>query len=83
MSKKGRAGLRACLWSAALGLLRSNVEFQTWAKRLAERGPQAHPLHKREILGAAMNKLLRLYFALVSKQQVYHPRVASGELIAA
>lgn len=83
MSKKGRAGLRACLWQAALGVLRSNPEFQAWAKRLSERNVQDHPLHKRQILGAAMNKLLRLYFALVSKKQVYHPRVASGELIAA
>jgi len=30
-----------------------------------------------------MNKLLRLYFALVSKKQMYHPRVVSGELVAA
>lgn len=83
MSKKGRAGLRAGLWQAALGLLRSNPAFQSWAKRLRERQAADHPLHKREIVGAAMNKLLRLYFALVSKKQVYHPRVASGELIAA
>lgn len=83
MSKKGRAGLRACLWQAALGVLRSNPEFRTWATQLAARGPQANPLHKREVLGAAMNKLLRLYFALVGKKQMYHPRVASGELVAA
>src|SRR3990170_4717019 len=83
MSKKGRAGLRACLWQAALGVLRSNPELRTWAKQLATRGPQANPLHKREVLGAAMNKLLRLYFALVSKKQMYHPRVVSGELVAA
>lgn len=72
MSKKGRSDLRGVLWQAALSLLRNNAEFKEWAKRMEDRAGQAN-LHKREILGAAMNKLLRLYFALVSKKQMYRP----------
>lgn len=83
MSRKGRAGLRSCLWRAAIGLLRSNEEFQAWAERLRNRASNANPLHKREVLGAVMNKLLRVYFALVSKKQVYQPRAKVSEAVAA
>lgn len=73
MSKKGRSDLRGLLWQAAMSLLRKNDEFRNWARGMESRAAHANPLHKREILGAAMNKLLRLYFALVSKRQTYCP----------
>lgn len=71
ISKKGRSDLRCCLWQAAMSLLRHNDEFRAWAHRMENRAAHANPLHHREVLGAAMNKLLRLYFALVSKRQMY------------
>ena len=71
MSKKGRSDLRNCLWQAAMSLLRSNIKFRCWSKVMESRAAHANPLHRREVLGAAMNKLLRLYFALVSKGQMY------------
>ncbi len=71
MSKKGRPVLRLCLWQGALGLLRCNKEFQLLAERLENRGGRGRSLHRGQVLGAAMNKLLRLYFALVSKKQMY------------
>lgn len=83
ISKKGRSGLRNCLWQGALSLLRSNEEFKAWAKELADRAPHKNPLHRREVLGAAMNKLLRLYFALVSKGQYYRPSQVVRETVAA
>lgn len=73
MSKKGRPMLRLCLWEAALGLLRCNEEFGLLAKRLEHRGERGRSLCRGQVLGAAMNKLLRLYFALASKKRVYEP----------
>lgn len=83
ISKKGRSGLRYCLWQGALSLLRSNDEFRAWAKELENRAPHKNPLHRREVLGAAMSKLLRLYFALVSKGQLYRPSQEVKEAVAA
>ena len=73
MSKKGRSDLRGLLWLAAMSLLRHNEEFRNWAKGMENRAAQANPLHRREVVGAAMNRLLSLYFALVTKGQMYRP----------
>jgi hypothetical protein len=76
MSKKGRSGLRHCGWTAVLSLLRHNPDFRTWAKRLRERPAHANPLTGKEIMGAAVNKLLRIGFVLAKKQTFYQlPRV--------
>jgi transposase len=71
MSKKGRPGLRYCGWTAVIPVLRHNPDFRAWAKRLRERPVHANPLNGREVVGAAVNKLLRLVFALVKKQSFY------------
>lgn len=77
MSKKERPGLRWCLWTAALPLLRHNSEFHGWAEQRQNRPMQAHPLKKREIIGATANRLLRLAYVLVRKQIMYQvPQVA-------
>jgi len=76
MSKKGRPGLRYCGWTAVLSLLSHNPDFRAWAKRLRERPAHANPLSGKEIMGAAVNKLLRIGFTLVKKQTFYQlPRV--------
>lgn len=72
MSKKGRRGLRGVLWRAVVGLVRHNELFAGYVQRLCAR--QAHPLHKREAWGAAMNKLLRVVYALLSKGQLFDPQ---------
>jgi transposase len=78
MSKKGRPGLRCCGWMAVIPLLRHNADFRAWAKKRRERPAQAHPLKGREVLGAAVNRLLRLAYALVKKQTLYQmPQLAS------
>jgi transposase len=74
MSKKGRSGLRWVLWSAAANLIRLNEEFRSWAKALRERPAPAHPLHRREVIGAVCNRLLRLVYALVIKGDLYRQR---------
>lgn len=77
MSKKGRPGLRYCGWTTVIPLLRHNPDFRAWAKRLRERPVHAHPLKRKEIIGAALNRLLRLAFALVRKQAFYRvPQMA-------
>lgn len=75
MSKKGRPVLRNCLWESVIPLLCHNPDFRSWAKRLRER--PVHALNGRAVVGAAMNRLLRLCFALVKKQSLYRmPQLA-------
>lgn len=71
MSKKGRPVLRYCAWTSVIPMLRFNSDFKSWAKRMRERPAHANPMNGREILGAALNRLLRLAFALVKKQDFY------------
>jgi len=71
MSKKGRSGLRLVLWSASVNLVRLNEDFSSWAKARREREAHAHPLHRREVLGAVCNRLLRTAYALVTKGELY------------
>ena len=71
MSKKGQAGLRYCGWAAVIPILNHNPDFHAWAKRLRERPVHANPLNGKEIVGAAMNRLLHLAFTIVKKQTFY------------
>jgi len=78
MSKQGRPVLRYCAWTSVIPMLRLNPDFRAWAKRLRERPVHANPLGGREIVGAALNRLLRLAFALVKNQTYY--QVSKPEL---
>ena len=71
MSRQGRPTLRYCAWTAVIPMLRFNPDFRAWAKELRERPVHKNPLAKREVVGAALNRLLRLAFALVRKQTFY------------
>ena len=71
MSKKGRPRLRYSVWSAVIPLFRHNPDFRAWAKRLRERPAHANPLNGKEVIGAALNRLLRLVYTLVRKQEFY------------
>jgi transposase len=71
MSKQGRPLLRHCAWTAVIPMLRFNADFRAWAKQRRERPAHANPLNGREIVGAALNRLLRLAFALVKNQTYY------------
>jgi transposase len=78
MSKKGRRGLRAVLWRAVIGLLRHNEVFAQYVHRLTSRPANEHPLKKREAIGAAMNKLLRIVYALLKKRTFFDAARALG-----
>jgi transposase len=71
MSKQGRPVLRYCAWTSVIPMLRFNADFRAWAKQRRERPVHANPLGGREIVGAALNRLLRLAFALVKNQTLY------------
>jgi len=80
MSKKGRPRLRYSAWSAVIPLFRHNPDFRAWAKRLRERPVHANPLNGKEVIGAALNRLLRLVYTLVKKQEFY--RLPQRALVA-
>jgi transposase len=71
MSKQGRPVLRYCAWTSVIPMLRFNPDFRAWAKLRRERPVHANPLSGREVVGAALNRLLRLAFALVKNQAYY------------
>lgn len=52
-------------------MLRFNADFRAWAKELQERPADRNPPAKREIIGAAVNRLLHLAFTLVKNQTFY------------
>jgi len=59
-------------------MLRFNPDFLAWAKKLRERPVHANPLSGREIVGAALSRLLRLAFVLVKNQTFYQvPEIES------
>ena len=71
MSKQGRPVLRYCAWTSVIPMLRLNSDFRAWAKQMRERPVHANPLNGREIVGAALNRLFRLAFAMVKNQTYY------------
>jgi transposase len=75
ISKQGRPVLRHCGWTAVIPMLRFNSDFRDWAKKLRERPAHDNPINGREIVVAAVNKLLRLAFAMVKKQTYYRTPV--------
>jgi transposase len=78
MSKQGRPVLRYCAWTSVIPMLRFNSDFRAWAKQRRERPAHANPLSGREVVGAALNRLLRLAFAMVKNQTYY--QVSKSEL---
>jgi len=82
MSKKGHPVLRYCAWTAVIPMLRFNPDFRAWAKQRRERPAHANPLGGREVVGAALNRLLRLAFALVKNQTYYQVSKPELRLVA-
>jgi transposase len=78
MSKQGRPLLRYCAWTSVIPMLRFNPDFRAWVKQRRERPVHANPLSGREVVGAALNRLLRLSFALV-KNQTYYQNITPSQ----
>ena len=73
MSHKGRARLRSYLFFATMRLIRTDATFKAKQQDLINRARQ--PLKRLEAVGALMNKLLHLMWAVCKKQTVYSPEL--------
>ena len=71
MSRKGRSRLRTTLYFAVLRLVQHDANFARIYRRFQDR--DQNPLTKMQALGALMNKLLRVLWALMKHQTFYDP----------
>ena len=71
MSGKGRPRLRTALFFAVMRLVQSDDNFARIYRRFQER--DNNPLTKMQAIGALMNKLLRILWALMKHQTCYDP----------
>jgi transposase len=71
MSHKGRPRLRTALFFAVMRLVQVDDAFARVYLRFQQR--DKNPLTKMEALGALMNKLLRVLWALIRHQTFYDP----------
>jgi transposase len=71
MSHKGRPRLRTALFFAVMRLVQVDDTFGREYLRLQQR--KENPLTKMQALGALMNKLLRILWALMRHQTFYDP----------
>jgi transposase len=71
MSRKGRPRLRTALYFAAMRLIQHNDSFARIYRRFQVR--DKNPLTKMQALGALMNKLLRILWALMKHHTFYDP----------
>ena len=71
MSRKGRPRLRTTLFFAVMRLVQLDDAFAREYLRFRQR--PKNPLTKMQALGALMNKLLRILWALVRKRTFYNP----------
>jgi transposase len=68
LCKIGNARLRKALYFPAIAFLRCAPELQPWRERLAAAGKT-----KMAIIGAAMHKLIRIVYGVLSSGQLYDP----------
>lgn len=71
ISKRGRKRLRYLLYETSLSLVRSNPEFRELHHYYTCRA--GHPLKKMQSLMAVAGKLLRVIYAMLTKQVRYDP----------
>jgi transposase len=76
MSHKGRPRLRTVLFFAVMRLVQLDPTFAQEYQRLQHR--EKNPLTKMQALGALMNKLLRILWALIRHQTFYQPTSGSA-----
>jgi transposase len=71
MSRKGRSRLRTTLFFVVMRLVQVDDAFGRQYLHFQQR--EKNPLTKMQALGALMNKLLRILWALVRNQTLYNP----------
>lgn len=73
MSHKGRTRLRTHLFFATMRLIRYDTAFKTKQQELVNRTNR--PLKRLEAVGALMNKLLHIMWAVCNNQTAYSPEI--------
>ena len=76
ISRKGRPRLRTTLFFAVMRLVQVDDAFSRRYQHLQKR--KKNPLTKMQALGALINKLLRILWALVQNQTLYSPAFESA-----
>lgn len=71
ISKRGRSRLRSILFRAMLPLVATNAEFKTLHTYFTTR--RENPLKKKQSIIALCGKLVRVLYALGTKQREYNP----------
>ena len=71
ISRKGRPRLRTALFFAVMRLVQVDDAFASLYLHFQKR--EKNPLTKMQALGALMNKLLRILWALVKNKTMYNP----------
>jgi len=71
MSHKGRPRLRTALYFAAMRLVQVDEDFARLYQHYRQR--DENPLLKLQALGAVMNRLMRILWALMRHQTLYQP----------
>ena len=71
ISKRGRAKLRAILFRAAISLAKSNTEFRSLHRYYTTRAE--NPLKKKQSIIAMSCKLIRVFYAIATKDCAYDP----------
>lgn len=71
ISKRGRSKLRAVLFNAAIPLIATNPEFKALHKYYTTRAQ--NPLKRKQSVIAISCKLIRVFFAILTKGVTYDP----------
>jgi len=78
ISKRGRARLRAILFQAVMPLVSQNAEFAEIHKYYTMR--TKNPLKKKQSLIALSCKLIRVFYAILTKDKKYDPQKLVGDI---
>ena len=76
ISKRGRSLLRNFLYQAAIVIVAKNEQFKQLYRYLTKR--KENPLKKKQALIAIATKLIRVMFALITKEEFYDPAKVLG-----
>lgn len=78
ISKRGRARLRAILFRAAIVLAAKNAEFKSIHKYYTTR--EKNPLKKKQSIVALSCKLIRVFYAILTKNVAYDSAKLLGDI---
>lgn len=78
ISRRGRKRLRYSLFIAMIAILANNAEFRSLHRRNLTR--EKNPLNKMQSIIALSGKLIRIFFAVLSKGVDYSPEKMLGDM---